>query len=157
MTPENKQISINGKFISGFKHITLNQKINNHHSFEVGIDLEAAETTTAHTINKSKEWLGKTILITTTGKDFTGIITNISLNQNNGNHGQILVTGYSPTILLDDSELMQSWLNKPLADIISDTTNNPKLNVAIAPEHTANIEYQAQYLETNFKFVQRIA
>ncbi|APU09432.1 hypothetical protein A5M85_03785 [Cellulophaga lytica] len=157
MTPENKQISINGKFISGFKHITLNQKINNHHSFEVGIDLEAAETTTAHTINKSKEWLGKTILITTTGKDFTGIITNISLNQNNGNHGQILVTGYSPTILLDDSELMQSWLNKPLADIISDTTNNPRLNVAIAPEHTANIEYQAQYLETNFKFVQRIA
>ena len=157
MTPENKQISINGKFISGYKHITLSQKINDHHSFEVGIDLEAGETTTAHTIDKSKDWLGKTILITTTGKDFTGIITNISLNQNNGNHGQIILSGYSSTILLEDSEFMQSWLNKSLADIIKDTTNNPKVSVTIAPEHSGTIEYQSQYLETNFKFVQRIA
>ncbi|MCL5247785.1 phage baseplate assembly protein V, partial [Cellulophaga sp. 20_2_10] len=157
MTPENKQISINGKFISGYKHITIAQKINDHHSFEVGIDLEAGETTTAHTIDKSKDWLGKTILITTTGKDFTGIITNVSLNQNNGNHGQIILSGYSSTIVLEDSELMQSWLNKSLADIVKVVTKNPKLTTEIAPENTATLDYESQYLETNFKFIQRIA
>jgi uncharacterized protein involved in type VI secretion and phage assembly len=157
MTPENKQISINGKFISGYKYVNLVQKINEHHSFEIGLDLEEGETTTAHTIDKSKNWLGKTILINTTGKDFTGIVTHISLNQNNGNHGQIIVAGFSSTIVLEDSPFMQSWLEKSLSDIIKDVTNHSKITAKITPENTAIIEYESQYLETNFKFMQRIA
>ncbi|MFB9056661.1 type VI secretion system Vgr family protein [Mariniflexile ostreae] len=156
-TAEHKQISINGEFISGYKDITVSQKINEHHTFEISVDLETGEHTTAHTLNRSKDWLGKTIVINTTGKDFTGIITQVSLHQNNGNHGQIIVSGYSSTILLEDSEAMRSWLVKSLYDITKEVTNHPRITAEIAPENTTTLEYESQYLETNFKFLQRIA
>ncbi|MFB9057632.1 contractile injection system protein, VgrG/Pvc8 family, partial [Mariniflexile ostreae] len=156
-TPENKQISINGKFISGFKHIEISQKINDHHRFEMGIDLETGEATAAHTIDRSKDWLGKTIVINTTGKDFTGIITHIALNQNNGNNGQIIVGGHSSTILLEDGELMRSWLDRPLSEIVKEVADHPHLTAQVAPENTTAIAYESQYLETDFRFLQRIA
>ena len=52
---------------------------------------------------------------------------------------------------------MQSWLDKPLADIVKSITDNPRLSVKIDPKFTSPIEYESQYLETNFEFLQRIA
>lgn len=154
---ESKQISIKGSFIKGYQYVRLIQEINEHHFFEVGIDLETIENEGAYTIDKSKEWLGKTIIINTHGKDFTGVITHISLDHNNGHHGQIIVSGYSSTIVLENGEHMQSWLKKSLQAIVETVTKSPKITTAIKPEYTSEITYETQYLESNFQFLRRLA
>ncbi|MDB0601957.1 phage baseplate assembly protein V [Tenacibaculum maritimum] len=157
MSTENKQVSINGEFIKGYQSIHLIQKINEHHSFEVSIDLETIEKEGAYTIDKSKEWLGKTIIISVHEKDFTGIITNISLNHDRGHHGQIVLSGYSSTIALENGEHMQSFLKKNLTSIVETVAKHPKITASVKPEYTSEIIYETQYLETHFRFLQRLA
>ena len=107
-------------------------------------------------INEAKEWLGKTIVISTTGKDFVGVVTDISFEDSYNEDKYIVVKGFSPTILLEDGNKSQSWLGKTLADIFKALTNNGRLNVKITPEYTSSIEYEAQYTESNFHFIQRL-
>lgn len=157
MTSESKQITINGKVIEAYQYVHIKQQINTHHSFEIGLDLENIEKEGAHTIEKSKDWLGKIVVIKTHKKDFEGVVTNVHLAHDNGHHGQIVVSGYSSTIVLENGEHMQSWLKKPLQKIVEKITKHPKLTVAIKPEYTSEIKYETQYLETNFQFLQRLA
>lgn len=157
MIPEFKQVSINGNQIMSYQYIYLKQQINDHHYFELSIDLENIESEGAYTIDKSKNWLGKTIEIKTHEKDFYGVVTNIQMKHDNGHHGQIIVSGYSSTIVLENGEHMQSWLKKPLQTIVEEVTKHPKVTVNIKPEYTSEIGYETQYLESNFQFLRRLA
>lgn len=157
MTSESRQITINGKVVEAYQSVYIKQQINTHHYFEIGLDLENIEPEGGHTIEKSKDWLGKIIEIKTHEKDFEGVVTNVHLAHDNGHHGQIIVKGYSSTIVLENGEHMQSWLKKPLQKIVEKITKHPKLTVAIKPEYTSEINYETQYLETNFQFLQRLA
>ncbi|MFL0110375.1 type VI secretion system Vgr family protein [Tenacibaculum maritimum] len=157
MTSENRQVSIHGEFIKGYQSIYLRQKINDHHSFTMTIDLETIENQGAYTIDKSKEWLGKTIIISVHEKDFTGIITHISLHHANGHHGQIVLSGYSSTIALENGKHLQSWLKKDLATIVQAAAKHPKITASVKPEYASPITYESQYMETHFQFLQRLA
>lgn len=157
MIPEYKQITINGVSIKNYLELQLIQKINDHHYFQLVLDLENIESERTHTIDRSKDWLGKTIEIKTHGKDFYGIVTNVRMNHNNGHHSQIIVSGYSSTIVLENGEHMQSWLKKSLHDIVEEVTKHPKVTADIKPEYTLEISYETQYLESNFQFLKRLA
>ena len=153
---DSKQISIDGKFIDSYKKLKLEQTINDHHKFTLHLDSGVSDKLNTDAINKAKEWLGKTIVISTTGKDFVGVVTDISFEDSYNEDKYIVVKGFSPTILLEDGNKSQSWLGKTLADIFKALTNNGRLNVKITPEYTSSIEYEAQYTESNFHFIQRL-
>ena len=150
-------LSIDGKTLFNFEEVTLKQSINEHHTFTIILDYDSVETVGSHTLDSSREWLGKTTVINFNDTEFLGVITNVKLKHDNGFDGKLVVSGYSKTILLEDGTHMQSWLGKNLNDIISDTVNASGIEAEINPVFSRPIEYQAQYNENHFQFIQRMA
>ncbi len=150
-------ISINGEFLYTFEQITLNQSINEHHFFSVIVDYDSIETQGGHTLDASKKWLGKSVVINFNEMEFVGVITSIKLRHDNGYDGKLVISGYSKTILLESKPHMHSWLHTSLKSIVTDTVNAAGIEAQIAPLFTSEIEYQAQYQESHFKFIQRMA
>jgi uncharacterized protein involved in type VI secretion and phage assembly len=151
------RIIIDNKQIDVFKSANLVQHINNHHFFKIILDQEAIEEVGGHTIDKSKDWLGKPVIISFEEKEFIGIATDIALNHENGHSGELIVSGYSKTILLESGKHMHSWLDKTLTNIITDTVDAAGVDADISPEFKTVIEYQSQYNETHYQFIQRLA
>lgn len=159
------QIMVDGDNIKRIISFQLNQSFNNHHEFELRVYHTELESPRAYKIDKSKDLLGKTmtaILGTHKNKDitrFTGIITSVSFLEGNGLYGEIALKGYSPTILLESGENMQSFYNKNLATIVKEVTQplSGKLEMNIKPKFSSNIEYTAQHLESNFNFLNRMS
>lgn len=151
------KISIDGTSLINFENVSLNQQINEHHDFEITLDYDTIESIGTHTLDKSKDWLGKPVVISFDEKEFLGVITNVQLVHESGFNGKLIVSGYSNTILLEAGEHMHSWLEKDLSNIVNDTVNAAGVQATVAPVFTAPIEYQAQYRENHFQFLQRLA
>ncbi|WP_459211629.1 type VI secretion system Vgr family protein [Aquimarina rhabdastrellae] len=150
-------ISIDGEFLKNFEYVALSQAINEHHSFEIVIDYDTIESQGTHTLEKSKKWLTKPAVINFDEKEFLGIITNIQLQHENGFNGKLILSGFSKTILLESGKHMFSWLDKDLTSIIRETVTASGIEATIAPVFKKSIEYQVQYQESHFEFIQRLA
>ena len=88
---------------------------------------------------------------------FVGIATHVSLHRADGNHGCLLLTGYSNTFLLESDQTCASWLDKTLANIVSEICEKAGVTAQVSPEYTEKIEYECQYRESNFDFIRRLA
>ena len=84
MKPVTTTISIDGKALPNFESIRLEQAINDHHRFEIVVDQDAIEKPQLHTIDKSRQWLGKSVIIAFEEREFLGVITNLRLSQSHG-------------------------------------------------------------------------
>ncbi len=150
-------ISIDGKTLDSFETVHLTQGINDHHHFQVLVDMEIVEKYGTHTIDASKDWLGKPIVIAFGDSEFLGTIINVQLNHSNGFNGHLVISGYSKTILLEGGEHVQSWLEKDLSTIVKEVSQAAGVDIEAKPVFTKPFEYQAQYRETHFQFLQRLA
>ena len=56
------------------------------------------------------------------GTVFVGVATMVGLHRSGGTHGNIKVTGYSSTFLLESDHTCASWCNKSLSDIVKELT-----------------------------------
>ncbi|MCT4665992.1 MAG: phage baseplate assembly protein V [Flavobacteriales bacterium] len=157
MNQENTEISIDGKRIKTFNQIYLFQPIFDHHHFQISVDMSAIEKDGEYTIEKSREWLGKPLVIYFQKSDFVGIITNIQLNQENGFNGIINISGFSKTILMDSGAHLQSWSEKSIKKIAKEITKNSRVEARINPKNTEIIPYLCQYQESYFDFLKRQA
>jgi len=157
METKKTTISIDGRDVSNFEQLKLDQGINDHHTFEVFYDMEVIETQKTHTINSSKEWLGKSIIITFAETEFLGVISDVEMFHKDGFHGTIKVSGYSKTVLLEAGKHMQSWLDKDLNSIVKDVAEQAGVEAEINPSYASSFDYQAQYNESHFEFLQRLA
>lgn len=162
MTPPTIIFGIDSKKISHFTSIELVQVINDHHRFEILVPHAAVESPLAYTLENAQAWLGKVVHIVLEEKNnFLGVVTNIDFDQEMGHSGnQIIVSGYSKTILLESGEKLHSWEELTLKDIVKEVVKNgagEQLQNEINPEYTSKMDYQNQYLETDFQFIQRLA
>jgi type VI secretion system secreted protein VgrG len=162
MKPPTIIFGIDGKRISHFTDIRIKQIINKHHQFEIRVPHAVVESPLAYTLESAQSWLGKVVHIVLEEKNnFLGVITNIDFDQEDGHSGNhIVVSGYSKTILLESGEKLYSWAELPLKDIIKEVIKNgagEQLQNEINPEYTTKMDYQNQYLETDFQFIQRLA
>ena len=157
---------IDRKEISHFTSIELHQIINDHHTFTIKVPHSVIEKPRAYTIQNAQNWLGKVVHIPLENKNnFLGIITNIKLELNADLVGsQIILTGFSKTILLESGQKMHSWEDTTLQDMIREiikTGADEQLQNDIQPEFNAKnnskIDYQTQYMETDFGYIQRLA
>lgn len=153
---------IDTKEISHFTSIELVQTINNHHQFSISVPHSVIEKPRAYTIESAQAWLGKVVHIALDDKNnFLGIITNIQFAQEDDHVGnQIIITGFSKTILLESGEKLFSWNESVLKDIVKEVIQNgagSQLQNEVEPEYTSKMNYQCQYLETDFQFLQRLA
>lgn len=150
-------ISIDGNPLHSFLQVMLKQVINDHHYFEISLDIEVGEAYATHSLEQAKNWLGKKVVIQMGENTFVGIATHVSLHRADGNHGCLLLTGYSNTFLLESDQTCASWLDRTLANIVSEICEKAGVTAQVSPEYTEKIEYECQYRESNFDFIRRLA
>ena len=109
-------IHVEGKPVQYFKHFKLTQSTTKHHEFELILAHDALGDTENHNLEKAQNFLGKRITVVFKYKDveggaernFIGVITEVGFSQEKGSLGNLVLSGFSPTILLDAAPHIQS-------------------------------------------------
>jgi len=161
----NVSINIEGTDILHFSSFTLEQKFNEHHKFELRFDHDVVETQGIFTLQKSKDFMGKNITVEFGFGDgaeqiFVGKVTRVEFSQSHGYHGALIVSGYSPTILIDRGPDLGSYYDKDLKAIIQQATSDVSANdlkMKVQPVHSGSIDYIIQYRESDFDFINRLS
>ena len=150
-------LEIAGIPMPSFVQLMLKQSINEHHYFEITLDIQAIEAYGVEIPEASKDWVGKKVIMDFGGTVFVGVATMVGLHRSGGTHGNIKVTGYSSTFLLESDHTCASWCNKSLSDIVKELTDKAGVQTLVNPETKSKLEYECQYEENNFRFIQRLA
>ena len=156
-TPNNDiAVSIGGKLLFSFKSLRLHQPINDHHRFELALDFEVA----AKALEDGTEWLGKRIQIKRREAKsplFVGVVTKVNACRENLDSGEVRVSGYSTTYLLENGESCHSWLGRTLGEIVRELCAKAGVQAQVEPEHDKSVGYVCQYGESDFTFIRRLA
>jgi type VI secretion system secreted protein VgrG len=159
------EILIEDKEILYFSSFTLQQKFNQHHYFELRFNNDAMGFPGLINLHNSRDFVGKTLTASFgyqqhSMQDFAGLVTKVELAQSQGYHGILIVSGYSPTILMDRGQDLGSYLYKTLDEIVSlaavDTPQNDLIIAANATRKTP-VDYLIQYKESDFDFINRLS
>ena len=156
----NISVSIDGRRLFSFKSLELRQPLNDHHSFELVIDIETGANRYVHDLKDSAAWLGKplTVHVSPSGKPtFLGVITGVSLHRRNSDYGHILVKGRSATYRLETGLNCHSWNDRTIGEIVSELTASAGVRARVNPEYTKRLDYVCQYNESDFTFIRRLA
>ena len=160
------EIHIEGKEILHFSKLIIHQRFNEHHEFELNVNHDTFELMGSYRADRSRELISKRIAIVLTDSitgsqtRFAGIIFEISMQQGHGFHGEVLLRGYSSSILLDSGPGLKSFKGKTLQEIADKLTAGiPKndIKLAIKPGYTSSIPYMTQYKESAFSFLNRLS
>lgn len=164
-------IAINGEIIKSFKHFKLTQSAVNHHSFSLIIPHDALGEAEDYQLESAQRFLGKRLTVVFRYKDvydspertFVGVITEVGFKQDQGSLGDIVIEGFSPTMLLDAAPNTQSFggqeaisLNSIVNYIIQQGISKSFYDYRIAAKY-GNIGYSAQYEETHYNYLARMA
>ena len=129
-------LEIAGIPMPSFVKLMLKQSINEHHYFEITLDIQAVEIYGVEIPNVSKDWIGKKVIMDFGGTIFIGIATMVGLHRAGGTHGNIKVTGYSSTFLRQECKLLsirkrnRSWnTNASTRKPTSDSYNGLPANI----------------------------
>lgn len=159
------KVEFDGKPIASINHLSINQPINGHHSFELRCSTKLHASLLTDTL---ESYIGKKVKIEIgspekvkygddTKNYFNGIVTNIRLSKHQGAFDEIVYEGYGPSILMDDGPHAQSFLDQSLKDIISVVSGKYEVDIQIDPKYAAKIPYFVQYNESSFHYIARLA
>jgi type VI secretion system secreted protein VgrG len=161
----NVQINIEDTPILHFSSFTLEQRFNAHHYFELRFNHDEMGAPGIISLEKSRSFMGKSITVQfgkTAGQEqlFTGKVTRVELSQSHGYHGTLIVSGYSPSILIDRGPDLGSYLNKDLTAVIRKATEDAPendLNIQLNPSRKEPVDYLIQYRESDYEFLNRLS
>ena len=156
-----------GTELNHFHDLAIHQKVNDHHTFELRCPLNAMEAASEPLINKSQSLFGKIIKVgfqnssnNTTDYFFKGLITQISIDKYQGIGGDMIIKGYSPTILLEEGKRYGTVINKSVSQaatqVMSDIPSN-LLQLHTDVESDGNVSYKVQYKQSSFDFLKSLA
>jgi len=157
---DNIAVSIDGKRLHSFKSLKLHQPVNDHHRFELLLDLDAASARYVEGFEDGTEWLGKRLLAyERQGGDplFLGVVAKVSARKESLDGGCLCVSGFSTTYLLENGENCHSWLDWTLADIVGELCAKAGVRLLADPENRDPVGYVCQYNESDFDFIRRLA
>lgn len=164
-------IVIEGKEIRHFKHFKLIQSAVKHHEFSLTLSYDTLGSAENHNLEEAQNFLGKRITVIFKYKDvmegpernFVGVITEVGFSQEKGNLGDIVLSGYSPTILLDVAPNIQSFggaqeisLNSIADQVIKEGLGQNKYDYRVDSKY-GNVTYSSQYEETHYNYLARMA
>lgn len=150
--------------------VELNQKTNDHDSFTIVVPDDALDTFKGYVMENSKNLLGKEIGITywrfgTAQHYFRGIIGKIrNKKDEGGGYGDLHITGFAPSILLEIGKDCQSFEDKTLEQIVKQVTQEypqeAKVEISSNKLNEYNkkpLPYTVQYKESDYGFIKRLA
>ncbi|GGE50151.1 uncharacterized protein involved in type VI secretion and phage assembly [Pedobacter psychrotolerans] len=159
------EINIEDKAITHFASFSLQQEFNSHHYFELRFNHDQMGAPGLINLDDSRGFVGKT-LTASFGysqeqlQNFSGLVTRVELAQSHGYHGVLIVSGYSPTILIDRGQDLGSYLDKDLNTIVKLATNETPANdlkIVANASRQSNIDYLIQYKESDWEFLNRLS
>ena len=164
-------IVIDGDIVEHFKNFKLKQSAITHHSFELVLPHNALKEVENYQLENAQKFLGKRITVVFRYKDvldspertFVGVVTEVGFSQKQGSLGDIELKGFSPTILLDAAPHTQSFggtqpisLNSIVDNVIKQGINKGQYDYRVDSVF-GNIPYTAQYDETHYNYLCRMA
>lgn len=159
------EINIEDKEITHFASFILQQAFNAHHYFELRFNHDQMGAPGLISLDDSRDFVGKTLTASfghsAEGmQNFVGLVSKVELSQSHGYHGVLIVSGYSPTILIDRGPDLGSYLDKDLNEIVKLATKDTPANdlkVVANASRTSSIDYIIQYRESDFAFLNRLS
>jgi type VI secretion system secreted protein VgrG len=163
----NNSVKVGSTVIRQFSSFTLSQGIFAHHQFRLVCPFEAIEGMQGELFAKSRDLMGEIITINLKDVDgqnlpllFSGVVTQVESAKFSGYMGDVVITGFCPTILLDNGPHCNTWEKKALNNIANDVlghfseyVKNPVVNAA----YGETFSYTVQYKETAWQFLSRLA
>jgi type VI secretion system secreted protein VgrG len=158
-----------GKELKHVTHLRINQYLNTHHSFEIGVPFSVLEEASEHFFHQAHQAVcGKMITLSLSPASdsdsfdfaFKGIVTEIILMNTSDLANGFLLKGFSPTIVLEDSCTRRTFHQhsiQRIAETVLDPYPGNLLRRQLKPRTTTDIPYSVQYDETNFAFLNRLA
>jgi type VI secretion system secreted protein VgrG len=162
------EIEIDGSKIAHYTNIILRQKFNAHHEFIIRIDHDILETSGSFSLENAQKKIGKSALIRLqqmgldlkVAYEFRGIICEVRMEQSGVSDADLVLVGYSPTILLENGQHLTSFYKADLKKIVQQVTKplgQVECNVNIKNHYTKQITYICQYRESGFHFLNRLS
>ena len=171
--PITTQLQIGEHAISEFTNLTISQPLFGHHQFSVAIPYDRVEGSKGTFLSKAhQQFCGQrlTVALTLTNAPagaapaaafkFQGIVTQLQVGNQGDSTGFFLVQGYSPTYLLDQAPARRTFRQQTLLAIFQQVLqpySDGLLPLQAKPQHTAPLPYVAQYDESDFAFLHRLA
>ena len=161
-------IEIEDKKIDYYSSVIIRQQFNEHHEFAIRIKYDVLEKVGSFSLNNAQKMIGKTAIIKLkqaslsdeTVYEFRGLICEITLEQSDNFTRDLVLKGYSPTILLENGPHLASFYKKNLKQIAEQLTESMTQNnfsVKLNPQHKATLKYICQYKESGFHFLNRLS
>ena len=162
------EIEIDGNKIEHYSNITLRQKMNAHHEFTIRISHDVLETSGSFSLENAQKKIGKSALIRLKKQhlsledafEFRGIICEVRVEQSGKSDADLVLIGYSPTILLENGQHLASFYKSDLKKIVQQVTKplgQVNCNVNIKNQYSKQITYTCQYKESSFHFLNRLS
>ncbi|MCC9036351.1 phage baseplate assembly protein V [Chryseobacterium sp. Ch-15] len=163
---------IEGKVIKYYKHFKLSQSSQKHHEFTLTLAHDTLGDRQTHTLEDANKFLGKRLTAVISYKDienspertFVGVITGVGFSQERMSLGNIVLSGYSPTILLDGAPHIQSFggsqaVNMGIIaeEVIKQGLDKSRFDIRIDTNDYSQIIYSSQYDETHYNYLARMA
>jgi len=163
---------IEGKVIKYYKHFKLTQSTRRHHEFSVTLAHDTLGDRQTHTLEEANKFLGKRLTAIISYKDidnspertFVGVITKVGFSQEKMSLGNIVLKGYSPTVLLDGAPHIQSFggetpVNMGIIanEVIKQGIDTSRFDVRVDTNDYSQIIYSSQYDETHYNYLARMA
>jgi type VI secretion system secreted protein VgrG len=161
-------IYIDGAEVKQFYQFSLSQGIFAHHVFKLVCPAEALDGPKGILFSNSRNFIGSTFKIKIenafdTGAQvlkFSGMVTQVESTRFSGHVGDIIISGFSPTILMDNGPHCNSWEKKAVKNIATDVFSHFAGNILspqIQPVYGETLAYTVQYKETAWQFLNRLA
>ncbi|MCJ8497173.1 phage baseplate assembly protein V [Chryseobacterium salipaludis] len=165
-------VIIEGRVISHYRHLSLEQYSHTHHHFELELSHDTLGAEENHQLQSANSFLGKRITLIQKYREvedspertFVGVITKVSYRQQKGGLGTVILSGGSPTLLMDAAPHTQSFggdqsVNMSIIarEVISQALSREKFDLRIEANDHCQIPYSAQYEETHYNYLCRMA
>jgi len=155
-------ITIAGSPIKQITSFQLTQNIFDHHYFRLVCPAESLDGTDGGILHSSRNLIGGILQasVKATGTDgalqFRGIVMQVEADRFSGHTGNIIISGCSPTIVLDNGPHCKSWEKKAIKNIVQDVLKHFPQNLLqpqVAPLYPETLAYTVQYKQTAWQFL----
>ena len=151
-------VTIGDTAIPTFKSFRLEQRIGDHHYFELVLDLETGSSRFSHDMGSSSDWLGEPLTVRIDGStSFLGVVTNVHMHREDSEFGYLVVSGYSATYRLETAPGNFSWTGKKIGEIVSQLCDAAGVGAKVNAAYDGRPDYLCQYGESQFGFIRRLS
>lgn len=148
--------------------LILTQEYGEHHHFEITLDYDMYGDDFMSNPIKHIELIGRLVFISFNNREgsssdryfFKGVVTGVKQSGKEGKKGYLVVTGSSPTIMLEKGNRMDIYSNRSLYQIsskVAERAYEDYLKFVSEPIYKNKIDFLMQYNESDWDFLKRLA